>query len=72
LSNAGYGATVFWIETPCSLREPDVSEEHISILSVEEYAKQPAETGHNLGLVFGPEDGGDMFLRNVWVTFTAV
>jgi hypothetical protein len=53
----------------------DVLEEHIaSIFRVEEYAEQEtsvkaggeqSSAGFLLGLFFDPEDGGDMFLRNV-------
>jgi hypothetical protein len=55
----------------------DVSEEHIaSIFRDEEYADQEtsvkaggqqgcSHSGSFLGLFFDPEDGGDMFLRNV-------
>jgi hypothetical protein len=55
----------------------DVSEEYItSIVRVEEEDKQnnrrsrsqaelSASTGSLLGLFFNPEDGGDMFLRNI-------
>jgi hypothetical protein len=49
----------------------DVSEEHVtSIFTAEECAKQEtrmkqvASTALLLGLLFSPEDGGDMSLRN--------
>jgi hypothetical protein len=29
----------------------------------------PASVGFLLDLIFGPEDGNDMFLRNVWALF---
>jgi hypothetical protein len=49
--------------------QSDVSEEYIaSIFRIEEYAKPDDSTlqaDHLLGLFFGPDDGGDMFLRNV-------
>jgi hypothetical protein len=48
-------SSIFWDVTPCSLlSSTDVSEEHIaSIFRVEEIIQQE------------PDDGGDMFLRNV-------
>jgi hypothetical protein len=52
---------------------PDGSEEYIiSILRFKEYAKQEQElyfpfafSSSLFGLLFDPENGGDMFLRNV-------
>jgi hypothetical protein len=41
--------------------EPDVSEKYISSI----FRLLPAFAGFLLGLLFGPEDGADMFLRIV-------
>jgi hypothetical protein len=61
----------------CAVRwkSTDVAEEHVaSIFRVEEWAKQETglallatnfHAGFLLGLSFEPEDGSDMFLRNV-------
>jgi hypothetical protein len=56
--------SIFWDITPRSLlKSTDVSEEHVaSILSSACYLLR---AGFLRGLFFDPEDGGDMFLRNV-------
>jgi hypothetical protein len=50
-------STIFWDITPCRpLKVNDVSEDLLATYF---------HAGFFLGLIFGPEDGGDMFLRNV-------
>jgi hypothetical protein len=48
-------------------REPDVSEEHVSIFRVEarKQLTLPAPDGLLLGLLFNLKDGGDIVFRNV-------
>jgi hypothetical protein len=49
---------IFWDITQCTpLKATDVSEEHIVLATF--------HAGFLPGPFFGPEDGGDMFLRNV-------
>jgi hypothetical protein len=47
--------------TPCSSlkKSTEISEEHIALLAI------CFQAGFLFGLFFDPEDGGDMFLRNV-------
>jgi hypothetical protein len=72
-------SSIFLDITPCSPFEvTDVSEEHVaSIFRVEQYSKQETtmesmgsacyllRAGFLLGLFSDPEDGGDMFFRNI-------
>jgi hypothetical protein len=48
----------FWVLTPRNSEKPDVSDESSRLLLV----------GCLYGLLFGPEDGHDMFLRNLGLT----
>jgi hypothetical protein len=65
----------FWVATPVVQSQPDVSEEYLDLLihgiKVSQTRKQlsllPASTGLLLGLLFRPENGGDMLLRNVGI-----
>jgi hypothetical protein len=58
-------STIFWDITPCSLFSADVSEEHIASIFSRALLATCFQAGFRLGLFFDPEDGGDMFLRNV-------
>jgi hypothetical protein len=51
-------SAIFWDITPCSNVSPPSSES-------KSYACHLLSRGFLLGLLFDPEDGGDMFLRNV-------
>jgi hypothetical protein len=64
---------IFWDMTPCSPLKIDVSEEHIAyIFRAEEQTEQETssacylcQVGFLLGLLFDPDDDGEIFLRNV-------
>jgi hypothetical protein len=50
-------STIFWDITPCSPLSVNQSESG--------WQAELFHAGFLLGLFFGPEDGGDMFLRNI-------
>jgi hypothetical protein len=55
-------SNAFWF-----VRQPDVSEEHTVSPSGSKLrcSSPPASPGCLFGLVFGPEDGGGIFLQNI-------
>jgi hypothetical protein len=65
---------VSWIVIPYSSEKTDVSEEQLApILRIEEYAKQESKkkteglilAGCLLGFLSDPDDGSNMFLRDI-------
>jgi hypothetical protein len=56
----------FWVVDLVVRGQPDVSEEHVASSSGSKprFSLPPASAGFLLGLLFGHDDGGGMFLQN--------
>jgi hypothetical protein len=55
-------SAIFWAAMLCNLGSPMFQRNILPYLSL------PPTPGFLLGLLFDPEDSGDMFLKNVWLS----